>query len=200
MSNGSKESTAAYFRAPADWGPTDGKGFVTDNGHGHHEHQPYEPVLSPGSARRKELDELMTRYPVKMAVLLPALWMIQHERGWVSEDGMAEVAAVLDLTPAYVKGVVTFYTMYHQHPVGKHFIQVCTTSPCNVCGAEAVVDAFLRNTGCQELGQTSADGRFTVIEVECLGACGFATPIMINEDFIESVTPETVPDVLAGLE
>jgi NADH:ubiquinone oxidoreductase subunit E len=142
MSNGSKESTAAYFRAPADWGPTDGKGFVTDNGHGHHEHQPYEPVLSPGSARRKELDELMTRYPVKMAVLLPALWMIQHERGWVSEDGMAEVAAVLDLTPAYVKGVVTFYTMYHQHPVGKHFIQVCTTSPCNVCGAEAVVDAF----------------------------------------------------------
>jgi NADH-quinone oxidoreductase E subunit len=200
MSNGSKESTAAYFRAPADWGPTDGKGFVTDNGHGHHEHQPYEPVLGPGSARRKELDELMTRYPVKMAVLLPALWMIQHERGWVSEDGMAEVAAVLDLTPAYVKGVVTFYTMYHQHPVGKHFIQVCTTSPCNVCGAEAVVDAFLRNTGCQELGQTSADGRFTVIEVECLGACGFATPIMINEDFIESVTPETVPDILAGLE
>ena len=81
--------------------------------------------------------------------------------------------------------------MYHQHPVGRHFIQVCTTSPCNVCGAEAVVDAFLKHTGCQELGQTSPDGKYTVIEVECLGACGFATPIMINEDFIESVTPET---------
>ena len=79
-----------------------------------------------------------------MAALLPALWMVQHERGWVSEDGMAEVAEVLELTPAYVKGVVTFYTMYHQHPVGRHFIQVCTTSPCNVCGAEAVVDAFLK--------------------------------------------------------
>ena len=76
---------------------------------------------------------------------------------------------------------MTFYTMYHQHPVGKHFIQVCTTSPCNVCGAEDVVNAFLKHTGCGELGVTSADGKFTVIEVECLGACGFATPVMINE-------------------
>ena len=103
---------------------------------------------SPRQRARKELDELLTRYPTKMAALLPALWMVQHERGWVSDDGMAEVADVLDLTPAYVKGVVTFYTMYHQHPVGRHFIQVCTTSPCNVCGAEEVVDAFLKHTGC----------------------------------------------------
>ena len=165
----------------------------------HDQTEMYRPVFTPGSARRKELDQLMTRYPTKMAVLLPALWMIQHENGWVSEDGMSEVAQVLELTPAYVKGVVTFYTMYHQHPVGKHFIQVCTTSPCMACGAEQVVDAFLKHTGCQELGNTSADGKYTVIEVECLGACGFATPIMVNEEFIESVTPETVPTVLAGL-
>ena len=111
-------------------------------------HASYEPVFTPGSARRRELDELLTRYPTKMAALLPALWMIQHERGWVSTEGMAEVAEALELTPAYVKGVVTFYTMYHQHPVGKHFIQVCTTSPCNVCGAEDVVDSLLRHTGC----------------------------------------------------
>jgi NADH-quinone oxidoreductase E subunit len=164
-----------------------------------HEHEPYKAIFTAGSARRAELDDVLTRYPTKMAALLPALWMVQHEHGWVSEDGMAEVADVLELTPAYVKGVVTFYTMYHQHPVGRHFIQVCTTSPCNVCGAEDVVDSFLKHTGCQELGQTSPDGKFTVIEVECLGACGFATPIMINEDFIESVTPETVPAILAGL-
>jgi NADH-quinone oxidoreductase E subunit len=170
------------------------------HGEAGHGHGTYAPVFAAGGTRRKELDEVLSRYPTKMAALLPALWMIQHEHGWVSEHGMAEVAQVLDLTPAYVKGVVTFYTMYHQHPVGKHFIQVCTTSPCNVCGAEAVVDSLLRHTGCQELGQTSADGKYTVIEVECLGACGFATPIMINEDFIESVTPETVPRVLAGLE
>lgn len=160
----------------------------------------YAAVFAQGSRRRKELDEILTRYPTKMAALLPALWMVQHERGWVSEDAMAEVADVLELTPAYVKGVVTFYTMYHQHPVGRYFIQVCTTSPCNVCGAEAVVDALLRHTGCPELGQTSPDGNYTVIEVECLGACGFATPIMVNEDFIESVTPDNVPDVLARLE
>jgi len=171
------------------------------NAHSSNAHsERYAAVFAQGSRRRKELDEIMTRYPTKMAALLPALWMVQHERGWVSEDAMAEVADVLELTPAYVKGVVTFYTMYHQHPVGRYFIQVCTTSPCNVCGAEAVVDALLRHTGCPELGQTSPDGNYTVIEVECLGACGFATPIMVNEDFIESVTPDNVPDVLARLE
>jgi len=159
---------------------------------GHHE--PHEPVFV-GEAR-KRLDELLVRYPNKQAALLPALWMLQEARGWVSEAGMAEVADALGVTPAYVKGVVTFYTMYHQHPVGRHFIQVCTTSPCHVCGAEDVVKAFLAHTGCGELGVTSEDGRYTVIEVECLGACGFATPVMVNSDFLESVTPETVPDVL----
>ena len=192
-------STPEYFRAPAEWGPSDGKGFETVGAHGTHAHATYQPVFTAGGARRKELDELLTRYPTKMAALLPALWMVQHERGWVSDEGMAEVAQVLEITPAYVKGVVTFYTMYHQHPVGKYFVQVCTTSPCNVCGAEDVVNAFLKHTKCGELGVTSEDGRFTVIEVECLGACGFATPVMINSEFIESVTPEKVPDLLSKL-
>ncbi len=129
-------------------------------------HEPYVAVFT-GDVKR-ELDELLTRYPTKMAALLPALWIVQRERGWVSDEGMAEVAGFLDLTPAYVKGVVTFYTMYHQHPVG-------------------------------ELGITSPDGKFTVIEVECLGACGFATPVMVNEEFIESVTPDKVPELLARL-
>jgi NADH:ubiquinone oxidoreductase subunit E len=112
---------------------------------------------------------------------------------------MAEVAAVLELTPAYVKGVVTFYTMYHQHPVGRYFVQVCTTSPCGVCGAEDVVRAFLKHTGALELGATSPDGRFTVIEVECLGACGFATPVMINDEFLESVSADRVPEIVGSL-
>ncbi len=160
-------------------------------------HESYRPVFV--GERRRELDELLTRYPTKMAALLPALWMVQEDRGWVSDEGMAEVARELELTPAYVKGVVTFYTMYHQHPVGRHFVQVCTTSPCNVCGAEEVLRALLRHTGCEELGVTSADGRFTVMEVECLGACGFATPVLINRQFIESVTPDRVPEILGGL-
>ncbi len=161
----------------------------------HHHDEPYTPVFT--GARRAELDTILSRYPTKMAALLPALWIVQDTHGWVSEAAVEEVAAVLDLTPAYVKGVLSFYTMYHQHPVGKHFVQVCTTTPCNVCGAEDVVKAFLEHTGCGELGLTSADGRFTVIEVECLGACGFATPVMINNEFIESVTPERVARIVA---
>jgi NADH dehydrogenase (ubiquinone) flavoprotein 2 len=164
-----------------------------------HSHEPYVPVFSAGSARRKELDDIISRYPEKRAALLPALWMVQQERGWISEEAMREVGDALGCTAAYVKGVVTFYTMYHQHPVGKHFIQVCTTSPCLCAGADDVVKAFLELTGCRELGLTSPDGKYTVIEVECLGACGFATPVQINEDYVENVTPAKVADILAGL-
>ncbi|MEO8453403.1 MAG: NAD(P)H-dependent oxidoreductase subunit E [Gemmatimonadota bacterium] len=156
---------------------------------------PYEPVFV--GAVRSKLDALFPSYPTKQALLLPALWMVQEARGWISAGGITEVAAVLDLTPAYVRGVVTFYTMYHLHPVGRHFIQVCGTSPCHLCGSDDALRAILKETGCGELGATSPDGRFTVIEVECLGACGFPTPIMINDDFIESVTPERVPGILA---
>lgn len=154
----------------------------------------YAPVFT--GAKRQELDQLFTRYPTRQACLLPALWMVQEARGWISPEGIAEVAEVLGITPAYVRGVVTFYTMYHTHPVGRHFIQVCTTSPCGLCGAEDTLKALVRDTGCKELGATSPDGRFTVIEVECLGACGFPTPILVDDDFIESVTPERVPGVL----
>jgi NADH-quinone oxidoreductase E subunit len=167
----------------------------SDASHGDDAGAPYQPVFV--GAAKAELDEVLARYPRKAGALLPALWIVQRERGWVSDEAVTEVAEQLGLTPAYVKGVVTFYTMYHQHPVGKYFIQVCTTSPCMACGAEHVVEAFLKHTGCGELGTTSADGTYTVIEVECLGACGFATPVMVNEEFIESVTPESVPQLLS---
>ncbi len=162
-----------------------------------HDDLPYVPVFT--GERRVELDVILSRYPSKQAALLPALWMVQDVHGWVSEAAMEEVAQALSITAAYVKGVVSFYTMYHLHPVGRHFIQVCTTTPCNVCGAEDVVRSLLEHTGCGELGLTSADGKYTVIEVECLGACGFATPIMINNAFVESVTPESVPRILSEL-
>jgi NADH dehydrogenase (ubiquinone) flavoprotein 2 len=173
-------------RAPGEAGSAHG-------GHGT-ETAPHVPIFV-GPARAA-LEELFTKYPTKQACLLPVLWMVQEARGWISEPAIGEVAEVLGLTPAYVKGVVTFYTMYHTHPVGRHFIQVCTTSPCNICGAEDVMKALVRETGCGELGATSPDGRFTVIEVECLGACGFVTPILIDDDFIESVTPDKVPGIL----
>ena len=171
---------------------------VTPGAGAHTEHAglPYEPVFVGYTLSK--LEALFEQYPTQQACLLPALWMVQEARGWVSERAMAEVAHVLGLTPAYVKGVVTFYTMYHLHPVGRHFIQVCTTSPCGLCGAEDVRDALLEHTGSGELGATSPDGRFTVIEVECLGACGFATPVMIDDDLIDGVTPERVPGLLEG--
>jgi NADH-quinone oxidoreductase E subunit len=144
----------------------------------------------------EELQAILGRYPTKQAALLPALWVVQRERGWISDRNMTEVAEALGVTPAYVKGVVTFYTMYHQHPVGRNFVQVCTTSPCNICGAEGVVKAFLEQTGAKDPGATSPDGKWTIIEVECLGACGFATPVLINDDFLENVTPEKVSEIV----
>jgi len=154
----------------------------------------YEPVFTGKMLER--LQEIFPRYPTKQAALLPALWLVQEARGWISDRDMAEVGEVLGITPAYVRGVVTFYTMYHQHAVGKNFVQVCTTSPCHLCGSEDVVKALLAHTGANELGATSPDGKWTIIEVECLGACGFATPVLVNDDFIESVTPEQVPEIV----
>lgn len=168
---------------------------MSASSHGAHAEAPYQPVFV-GKARAK-LDALFPKYPTKMALLLPALWIVQEERGWIPPEGIAEVADVLGLTPAYVRGVATFYTMYHLHPVGRHFIQVCGTSPCHLCGSDDVLQAILRETGCGDLGATSPDGRFTVAEVECLGACGFATPVIVDDDFHDSVTPERVPGILA---
>lgn len=162
--------------------------------HGPDRVEEYQPVFV--GKIMEELQLVLQRYPNKQAALLPTLWIAQREQGWINDRLMAEVAEVLGLTPAYVKGVVTFYTMYHQHPVGKNFVQVCTTSPCNVCGAEGVVKALLEQTGAGEAGATSPDGKWTIIEVECLGACGFPTPILINDDFIENVTPAKVLDIV----
>lgn len=153
-----------------------------------------EPIFTGKVLER--LQEVLSRYPTKQAALLPALWLVQETRGWISDRDMAEVGEVLGITPAYVRGVVTFYTMYHQHPVGTNFVQVCTTTPCHLCGSEDVVKALLEHTGAKDLGATSPDGKWTIIEVECLGACGFATPILINDDFIESVKPEKVPELV----
>lgn len=159
-------------------------------------HATHGPVFTP--ERRRALEAMAARYPTRQALLLPALWMAQRAHGWVSPEAIEEIAGVLELTPAYIRGVVTFYTMYHTHPVGRHFIQVCTTSPCLMCGSGEVVAELLRQTGCGELGATSPDGRFTVVETECLGACGFVTPMLIDDDFIESVTVDGVAELLAG--
>ena len=143
-------------------------------------------------------EKIRSRYPTAMAALLPALNLAQELRGHVSPETMDEVAALLGLSSAYVRGVATFYTMYNKRPVGRFLIQVCTNISCNLCGADEVLAAFLEHTD-TELGDTSADGNFTVAEAECLAACGFPTCVQINERYFEDVSVADVPAVLARL-
>jgi NADH-quinone oxidoreductase E subunit len=147
---------------------------------------------------KERFDKILTRYPEKQAALLPALGLAQEIRGHVSPEAMDRVAELLGLSPAYVRGVATFYTMYNKRPVGRHLVQVCTNISCNLCGADEVVAAFLRYTD-TELGETSEDGNFTVIEAECLAACGFPTCVQINSRYFENVTPSDVPDICEHL-
>lgn len=147
---------------------------------------------------QERFEKILTRYPTKQAALMPALGLAQEIRGHVSPEAMNRVAELLDLSPAYVRGVATFYTMYNKRPVGRHLIQVCTNISCNLSGADEVVDAFLRYTD-TELGETSEDGNFTVMEAECLAACGFPTCVQINSRYFENVTPAEVPKICEHL-
>jgi NADH-quinone oxidoreductase E subunit len=146
----------------------------------------------------ERLEKILSRYPDKRAALLPVLNLAQEVRGHLSPEALARVAEVLELSPAYVRGVVTFYTMYNKRPVGTYLIQVCTNVACNVCEGDEVMEAFLEHTG-TEPGETSEDGYFTVMEVECLGACGFPVAAQINERYFENLTPADVPAVLERL-
>jgi NADH-quinone oxidoreductase E subunit len=144
------------------------------------------------------VEAILSRYPTKRAALLPLLSFAHELHGWISTDDMEKIAGVLELTPAYVWSVASFYTMYNKRPCGRHLIQVCTNISCFLNGATDVLESFLEHTGTRE-GETTEDGLFTVIEAECLGACGFATAVQINDEYQENVTPGKVPQILAEL-
>ncbi len=146
----------------------------------------------------ERLEKVLSRYPDRQAALLPALHLAHELRGYLSPETMDEVADRLQIPPAYVRGVATFYTMYNLAPVGKYLIQVCTNISCNLCGGDGVMEAFLEHTG-TEAGEISGNGLWTVMEVECLGACGFPTAVQINEHYYENVRPEDVPAILQRL-
>ncbi len=156
-----------------------------------------EPLFESEEGRRR-LEAALSRYPTKRAALLPMLNYAQERNGWISGRAMREIADALDLTPAYVHSVVTFYTMYARRPLGRYLIQVCTNISCHLCGGDEVLQRFLEEAGVR-LGETSDDGLFTVMEVECLGACGFATAVQVNDRYLEDVTPEKVPGILEEL-
>ncbi len=147
---------------------------------------------------RERFDDILGRYPDRRAALLPVLSMAQELRGWLSEETIRRVAELLELVPAYVRSVASFYTMFKLQPVGKYLIQVCTSIACDLCGAEGVLEKLLATTGTRP-GEISDDGKYTVIEVECLGACGFATVVQVNDRVYENVTAEDVEGLLEEL-
>jgi len=157
---------------------------------------PDAPLFEGPYAQR--LEKILGRYPNRQGALLPVLNLAQEVRGHLDPDAMSRVAEVLGLPASHVRGVATFYTMYNKRPVGRYLIQVCTNVACNLCGADDVVAAFLDQLGV-ESGEVTADGLFTVIEAECLGACGFPTPVQVNERYFENVVPEDVPAILDRL-
>jgi NADH-quinone oxidoreductase subunit E len=136
--------------------------------------------------REKKLDEIITRYPQTRAALLPALWLCQEQNGWISPDVIDFVAARLDLPTAAVKGVVTFYTMFFQEPVGENVIWVCRTISCDLRGGKAIQEHLEHRLGCHA-GETSKDGKFTLLKAECLAACGQAPMVQINDRYFENL-------------
>ena len=158
--------------------------------------EPEAPLFEGDYQARFE--KILTRYPNKQGALLPTLSLAQEVRGHVSSESMDRVAQLLDLSPAYVRGVTTFYTMYNKRPVGRYLVQVCTNISCNLCGADEVLEAFLRYTDTEQ-GETSDDENFTVIEAECLAACGFPTCVQINSRYYENVTAAEVPKIIEHL-
>lgn len=157
---------------------------------------PSAPLFEGPYAERFRL--ILSRYPNKQGALLPTLNLAQEVRGVLTPETMDAVAEMLELMPAYVRGVATFYTMYNKAPVGDFLIQVCTNVACNMCGGDEVMEAFLDATS-TEPGETTTDGLFTVIEAECLGACGFPTAVQINDRYFENVNAEDVPAILQQL-
>jgi len=147
----------------------------------------------------KEMSKLENRYPDKVALLLPALHEAQKENGWLPPEVLDELAEYIGVHPAQVREVASFYTMYNLKPVGKYHLKICTNVACCLRGAEGLVDYCEKkfNVSC---GGTTKDMKFTLSEEECLGACGTAPAMMLNDDYQESLTVEKLDKILGELE
>lgn len=138
------------------------------------------------------------RYPTRRAVLLPALHMIQHEYNWIPMQAIEELAAFLEIAPAEALDTATFYEEYWLKPKGKYLLQVCRSLSCEICGSKQLT-AHIRKKLAIEPGQTSDDGKFTLVELECLGACGTAPVMMVNDVLYENLTTAQIDQILAKL-
>jgi NADH-quinone oxidoreductase subunit E len=148
---------------------------------------------------KKKFDAVLGRYPKKLAAMLPALWLAQEQHGWISLEVMEYVAGLLEVAPSKVYEAATFYTMFHKEPIGKYHFQVCRTLSCQLCGSEGITAKLKQRLGIG-VGQTSADGRFSLSEVECLGSCGTAPMLQLNDDFHENLNAEKLEKLINELE
>lgn len=146
--------------------------------------------LSFSSEAQQKITHLLSRYPQKQAACLPVLHLAQEEFGYLSDEALNLVAATLEVPPAHVWGVATFYTMFHRQPTGKHALRVCTNVSCQLRGADAVLEALESKLGCRR-GENTADGEFTLIEEECLAACADAPCLIAGERYYLRLTPES---------
>jgi len=148
--------------------------------------------------RERRLAELLPKYPTKMAALLPLLHLCQEQKGYVDEEAILFAATRLDVPPAHVKGVVTFYTLYNQHPVGKHQVWICKTLPCALRGSGAILAHCEKKLGVRP-GETTTDGVFTLRTAECLASCGTAPMMQVDKDYYENLTTGRVDEILDSL-
>src|SRR5919205_256685 len=145
------------------------------------------------------IQEERAKYPEgSRSAVLPALRLAQAEHGWLSPDTIRDVADALELTPAYVKSVASFYDQFHLRPIGEHLVEVCTNVSCAVVGAQQVVEAFERELGCHA-GETSADGNATLRTIECLGGCGWGTIVSVDHHYRTRVQAGDVPAIVEEL-
>jgi len=148
---------------------------------------------------RKHLaDVYLPRYPSKRAALLPALHYMQHAYGYLPMAAIGEIAEFLEISPAEALDTASFYEEYWLKPKGEYLLQVCRSLSCEICGSKSLTAAIWKKLNI-EPGQTSADGRFTLVELECLGSCGTAPVLMVNEVLYENVTVESLEKIIDSL-
>lgn len=145
------------------------------------------------------MKKLEPRYPSKVALLLPALHAAQEECGWLSPDTMAEIGAHIGIHPAQVREVASFYTMFNLNPVGRTHLKICTNVACCLRGADELVEHVEKKYGIK-CGETTPDRKLTLHEEECLGACGTAPAMMLNDEYVENLSIPALDKILERLE
>lgn len=146
----------------------------------------------------KKLNEIKKHYPTAQAVVMPALWLAQEQYGWISVEIMKYIAELLNIPAEKILGIVKFYTMYNSKPIGKNHLQVCTNVSCMLNGSYDILDYISEKLNIKP-GETTQDGNFTLTEVECLGSCGTAPMMQLNNYYEENLTKEKIDGLLTKI-